>query len=127
MLKRAIYPNPAQKPRGYSPAVRAGNLVYVSGQLALDANDKLVGVGDCRAQARQCFKNMEAVLQAGGVSMSAVVKITAFLTKLEDFPLYAEVRGQVFTQDGPASSTVVVTALAVQGCLVEVEAVAVAA
>ena len=126
MPKSSIYPNPAQKPRGYSPAVRVGNLVYVSGQLALDANDKIVGAGDCRAQARQCFSNMASVLQAAGASMSQVVKITAFLTKLEDFPLYAEVRGQVFAQDGPASSTVVVTALAVQGCLVEVEAVAVA-
>ncbi|MBF8299175.1 MAG: RidA family protein [Dehalococcoidia bacterium] len=124
MPKRAVYPNPAAKPRGYSPAVRAGNLVYVSGQLALDAKDQIVGAGDAHAQARQCFKNMEAVLTAAGTSLASVVKITAFLIKIEDFPAYAGVRAEVFPQDGPASSTVVVSALAVAGCLVEVEAVA---
>lgn len=125
MPKRSIYSNPAQKPRGYSPAVRTGNTVYVSGQLALDANDKIVGPGDARVQARQCFANMEATLKGAGASMSQVVKITAFLTSLENFPLYTGARAEAFPQDGPASSTVVVTALAVPGCLVEVEAIAV--
>lgn len=125
MPNKLVYSDPILKPRGYSPAVRAGNLVYVSGQLGLDAQDKIVGAGDVRAQARQCFQNMEGVLRAMGAEMGQVVKITAFLTKLEDFAGYAEVRAQTFSGNSPASSTVVVTALAVQGCLVEVEAVAV--
>lgn len=125
MPKKPIYPDPANKPRGYSPAVHIGNFVYVSGQLALGPKDEIIGGTDCRAQTKQCFKNMEAALTAAGASMSQVVKITAFLTTREHFLAYAEVRGQVFAQDAPASSTVVVSGLAVQGCLVEVEAIAV--
>lgn len=125
MPKRPIYPDPVNKPRGYSPAVRSGNLIYVSGQLALGPKDEIVGGADCGAQARKCFENMEAVLKAAGASMTNVVKITAFLVNFGDWSKYTAVRAQVFAQDPPASSTVVVSALAIPGCLVEIEAVAV--
>jgi enamine deaminase RidA (YjgF/YER057c/UK114 family) len=125
MPRTSIFPDPANKPRGYSPGVCAGGLVFVSGQLPLDAAGKLVGGDDAGAQARQCFRNIEGVLKTASSGMANVVKITAFLTRLEDFPKYAGARLEAFPSDPPASSTVVVTALAVPGCLVEVEAVAV--
>lgn len=125
MPKQSISPDPTVKPRGLSPAVKAGNMVFVSGQLPMDAKGQLVGAGDMRAQAQQCFKNIEAALVAAGATMAQVVKISAFLTRLEDFPSYATVRLEVFPQDPPASSTVVVAALARPGCVVEVEAIAV--
>jgi 2-iminobutanoate/2-iminopropanoate deaminase len=124
MAKRTISPDPARKPIGYSPAVRVGNFVYVSGQLALGPNDEVVGGSDCHAQALQCFKNMETMLNLAGMSMSNVMKITAYLTHADHYPAYVSARAEVFAKDPPASSTVVVTALAVKGCLVEVEAVA---
>ena len=126
MPKVSIYPNPANKPHGYSPAVRVGNFVYVSGQLALGSKDEIVGGSDCGAQARQCFNNMEAVLGiVPGASMAKVVKITAFLTSADNYTAYAKAREDAFPQNAPASSTVIVNALVLKGCLVEVEAVAV--
>ena len=79
MPRRSYFPNPNNKPAGYSPATRAGNLVFVSGQVGVDADGNLVGEGDCGAQSRQCFANVEAALAAAGATMSDVTKITAFL------------------------------------------------
>ena len=77
-------------------------------------------------QAVQCFKNLETVLKAAGASMSDVVKITAFLVRENDYKDYAEARAQAFAPDSqPASSTVIVKALAKPEFRVEVEAIAV--
>ena len=122
--RQAIHPNPQNKPKGYSPGTKAGDLIFTSGQVSEDAAGKLVGVGDVTAQARQCFKNIETVLAAAGAKMSDVVKINCFLTRAQDVPAYAGVRAEVFPVDGPASSTVIVTAMVRPEYLVEVEAVA---
>ena len=125
MTRRAFYPYPENRPEGFSPATRVGNVVFVSGQVATDAQGRLVGEGACEAQARQCFRNVEAALRAAGASMDDVTKITCFLVNADDYPAYARVRQELFPSDGPASSTVIVKALVRPEFLVEIEAVAV--
>ena len=125
MAREVFFPNPDNKPVGFSPATRVGNLVFVSGQVAADENGDLVGIGDARTQSEQCFRNIEAVLTAAGASWDDVTKITCFMVNADDYAAYAEVRNGIFPENGPASSTVFVTALVRPEMLVEVEAFAV--
>ena len=125
MVRQTFFPNPHNKPQGFSPATRVGSSVFVSGQVSLDAEGNLVGAGDCRAQAEQCFKNVEAALKAAGATLDDVTKITCFLVNADDYSAYASVRGQLFAENGPASSTVIVKALVSPQFLVEIEAIAV--
>ena len=125
MARNTFYPNPDKKPSGFSPATRAGNTVYVSGQVAADAQGNVVGKGDARAQTEQCFKNIEAALTAAGAGMDDLTKITCFLVNGDDYPAYASVRLSQFPQNGPASSTVMISALVGPDYLVENEAIAV--
>ena len=125
MPRQTFFPNPDNKPQGFSPATRAGNLVFVSGQVSTDADGGLVGRGDCGAQAEQCLDNVEAALKAAGAALGDVTKITAFLVDVDDYQAYAQARLRRFPEDGPASSTVVVKALVLPDYLVEIEAVAV--
>lgn len=106
----------------YSPAVRAGDFVFVSGQLGLDpAAGQLVGP-DLAGQARQALKNMGALLEDNGLSLEQVVKTTIFLTDLGKFAEVNQVYAEFFEKNRPARSTVQVSALPL-GALVEVEAV----
>jgi enamine deaminase RidA (YjgF/YER057c/UK114 family) len=125
LAREVFFPYPNNKPVGFSPAARVGNQIFVAGQVANDANGVLVGVGDARAQTEQCFKNVEAALQAAGAGWDDVTKITCFLVNADDYAAYAEVRNGIFPENGPASSTVIVTALVRPEMLVEVEAYAV--
>ena len=125
MAREVFFPYPNNKPVGFSPAARVGNQIFVAGQVANDSNGVLVGVGDARAQTEQCFKNVEAALQAASAGWDDVTKITCFLVNADDYAAYAEVRNGIFPENGPASSTVIVTALVRPEMLVEVEAYAV--
>lgn len=125
MTRQVFVPYPNNKPSGFSPATRVGNLVFVSGQVAADENGELVGRGDARAQADQCFRNVEAALKAAGATLDDVAKITCFLVSLDDYAAYAAARLAVFPENGPASSTVMNTHLVSPDYLVEVEAIAV--
>lgn len=127
MPRQVFFPVPQSKPRGFSPATKAGRHVFVSGQVAHDGSGKLVGAGDCGAQAGQCFKNVDAALKAAGATMDDVVKITAFLVNAADYDAYAAARLRAFPGAAPASSTVIVKALVRPELLVEVEALAVTA
>ena len=108
----------------FTDAVRAGNLVYVSGIVAVDRDGNLVGGGDVVAQTRQVFENMRAVLAAAGCRFADVVKVTVFLTDIDDRPLINPVRQEVFGETRPASTLVEVPRLAVDGAKVEIECVA---
>jgi enamine deaminase RidA (YjgF/YER057c/UK114 family) len=125
MSRQVFFPYPNNKPSGFSTATRVGNMVFVSGQVAADENGNLVGKGDARAQADQCFRNVAAALEAAGATLDDLTKITCFLVKLEDYPAYAAARLAVFPENGPASSTVMNTHLVSPDYLVEVEAIAV--
>ena len=109
----------------FTDAVRAGNLLFVSGIVAVDREGRLVGGGDVVAQARQVFENMRAVLAAAGCGFEDVVKVTVFLTDIDDRPSINPVRQEMFGAVRPASTLVEVSRLAVEGAKVEVEAVAV--
>ena len=125
MAREVFFPYPNNKPVGFSPAARVGNQIFVAGQVATNENGELVGIGDAKAQSEQCFKNVEAALTAAGASWDDVTKITCFLVNADDYAAYAEVRNGIFPENGPASSTVIVTALVRPEMLVEVEAFAV--
>ena len=107
----------------YSQATSAAGLVFCSGQIALDAaTGELVaqGVAD---QTRQALENLSAVLDAAGLSLVHVIKVTAYLTDMDDFPEFNEAYGEFFATDPPARATVGVSALP-KGARVEVECIA---
>jgi 2-iminobutanoate/2-iminopropanoate deaminase len=109
----------------YTDAVVAGELVFVSGLVAVDADGALVGGDDVVAQARQVFENLRAVLAAAGCSFADVVKVTVFVTDVDDRPKVNPVRQEFFGDARPASTLVEVSRLAVPRAKIEVEAVAV--
>ncbi|MDR7555586.1 MAG: RidA family protein [Armatimonadota bacterium] len=111
---------------GYAQAARAGNLLFVSGQVALDEQGNLVGRDDIWAQTGQVFANLRRTLEAGGSSLDQVVKLTVFVTRLEYLSMVREIRKRVFGPLGfyPASTAVVVRSLARPEWLVEIEAIA---
>jgi len=109
----------------YTDAVRGGNLLFVSGCVALDVDGNLVGEGDVVAQARQVFENIGLCLSAAGASFADVVKLTTFLTDIDDRARINPVRQEFFGEARPASTLVEVSALVLPGFLIEVEAVAV--
>jgi 2-iminobutanoate/2-iminopropanoate deaminase len=108
----------------YTDAVQAGALLFVSGCIPVDAQGRLVGGDDVVAQARQVFANVGAVLAAAGAVFSDVVKVTVFLTDIDDRPLINTIRQEVFAGARPASTLVEVSRLALAGARLEVEAVA---
>ena len=109
----------------YTDAVRIGHLLFVSGCVPVDADGRLVGGDDVVEQARQTFANVGAVLDAAGSSFADVVKVTVFLTDIDDRPKINPVRQELFGEARPASTLVEVSRLAIPGAKIEVEAVAV--
>ena len=107
----------------YTDAVRAGGLLFVSGLVPLDADGKLVGE-DVAEQTRQIFRNLDLVLQAAGCGFEDVVKVTHYLLDVDDRPAINPVRMEFFGGARPASTLVEVSALAIPGALLEIEAVA---
>ena len=107
----------------YTDAVQAGGLLFLSGLVPVDADGKLVGE-DASEQARQVFRNMELVLKAAGCGFGDVVKVTHFLLDVNDRAAINPVRQEFFRDARPASTLVEVSALAVPGALLEIEAVA---
>src|SRR5262245_42265238 len=108
----------------YTDAVKAGGLLFVSGIVPLDAAGRLVGEGDVAEQARQVFRNMELCLKAAGCGFDDVVKVVHYLLDVDDRPRINPVRMEFFGEARPASTLVEVSALAVPGALLEIEAVA---
>jgi reactive intermediate/imine deaminase len=106
----------------YSQAVRAGNTLWLSGQIPLDPLTKELVKGDIEVQARRVFDNIKAVLAAAGTSFDGVVKMTIFLTDLGHFAEVNKVMAEYFREPYPARSTVGVAALP-RGAQVEVECI----
>ena len=130
MEKKFINPPEINKPRGYTHAVtvEGGRMVFIAGQIALNLNGEVVGKGDLRAQAQQAWLNLAAALKAAGATLADLVKINTYVVnpKADDIRIVREVRSQVMTGDNlPASTLVGVSALAVEGLLIEIEGVAV--
>jgi reactive intermediate/imine deaminase len=117
-------PGQAEPISHFTDAVQAGELLFVSGIVPVDENRALVGGDDVVAQARAVFANMREILAAAGCSFADVVKVTVFLTDIDDRPLVNPVRQEVFGDARPASTLVEVSALVIPGARIEVEAVA---
>ena len=111
-MKQAISSPDAPKAIGpYSQAVRAGQLLFVSGQVPLDPATGQIVAGDIAAQTRRVFDNLGAVLKAGGRSFADVVRTTVFLADMNDFAAVNEVYGSYFSEPYPARATVQVARL----------------
>lgn len=122
-MKQAIETAAAPAAIGpYAQAVRVGNLLFTSGQIPLLPNGTLCQ-GDIRAQTQQVLENLDAILQAAGMSSAHVVKCTCFLQDMNDFAAMNEVYGAFFAHHPPARSAVEVSRLP-KDVLVEIEAVA---
>ena len=123
MIER-ISPPGVPAPRGpYSPAVRAGDFIYISGQVAVDpATQKMIS-GDIATETRQVLNNIKGVLEGCGASLADVVRCCVFLADGHDFAAMNEVYSEFFGTDKPARTTVV-TAFALPGIKVEIDAIA---
>lgn len=109
----------------YTPAVRVGPFIYISGQLPLDPATSRIVEGDFETQVRQCLRNLASVLKQEGLGLDSIVKTTVFLKDLNNFAALNTVYGPYFTGVKPARSTVEVARLPLD-VMVEIEAIAVA-
>ncbi len=124
-MNQTIHTDDAPQPIGpYSQAVRTGNMVFTAGQVALRPDGTMVE-GDAAAQTHQVIANLRAVLEAGGATLTSVVKTTIFLKDMNDFAAVNGVYAEYFGQGAPARSTVEVSRLP-KDALVEIEAIATA-
>jgi 2-iminobutanoate/2-iminopropanoate deaminase len=110
----------------YSQAVRAGNLVFASGQIPIDPATGQFVPGGIAEQTEQVLRNLTAVFEAAGVGMNQVIKTTVFLADMDDFTAMNEVYGRFFGEDPPARATVQAARLP-RDARVEIEAIAVMA
>jgi reactive intermediate/imine deaminase len=109
-----------------SQAIQAGNLLFVSGQAAIGDDGKIVGKADFDRQAEQAFKNLDRVLQTAGSSLRHVVKVTIFLTSMDNFSKIVELRRKWFAAPYPADTIVEISGLYSPDAMIEIEAIAVA-
>jgi len=112
MPKTIIYSSNAPEPIGpYSQAVRAGNMLFVSGQIAFERGSGNLITSDIKKETAQVMVNIHEILKAAGTDFSAVVKSTIFLKDMNNFPMVNEVYGSNFTSNPPARETVEVARL----------------
>jgi len=123
MTKQAIHTKEAPAAIGtYSQAIRAGNTVYLSGQIPLDPKTMQLVSGDTRAEIKRVFDNLASVAEAAGGSLANAVKLTVYLTDLKNFALVNEVMAEYFAEPYPARAAIGVAQLP-RGAAVEVDAV----
>lgn len=123
MTKQTIHTDKAPAAIGtYSQATRAGNLVFLSGQIPLVADSMEMAAGDFEARARQVFSNLAAVAEAAGGTLNDAVKVTVFLTDLDNFATVNAVMQDFFEQPYPARAAVGVASLP-KGADVEADAI----
>ena len=125
MQRTTMNPAGVHKPVShYSHVVRVGNLLWVAGQIPIDRDGNVVGKGDCVAQTHQVYQNLRDVLNGAGSGMDKIVKLNTFIVDVEDAARIRGIKGQYIKEDPPASTLVIVEALAYPDLLIEMEAVA---
>ncbi len=124
-MHEIIEPDPNRASSRYSKAVKAGNVVHVSGQIATDVDGNLVGGSDCEKQSAQCFSNIQRILSAAGARMEDVVIIRAFLLDRADYAGYASAKTAFYSANPPAGTVVLVAGLLREGARVEIEVTAI--
>lgn len=124
MIER-ISPPGAPAPRGpYSPAVRAGDYIFVAGQIAVDPVTNETLLGDVQSETRQVLTNIRKILEACGASLEDVVRCGVYLTNGDDFKAMNEVYAEFFGSAKPARTTIIVAALPLKEAKVEIDAMA---
>ena len=130
MKRREIQPASVARPVAeYAQGVEVdgGRTLFIAGQVAIDAEGRLIGEGDIRTQTRQVFRSIQAIVEEAGGSMGDIVKLTTFLTNMDDYAGFVEVRSEFIPAPYPAATLVAVESLVSPEWLVEVEAIAVLA
>jgi enamine deaminase RidA (YjgF/YER057c/UK114 family) len=118
-------PSPWPARYTFSPAVRAGNLLFISGTTAGDESGAIVGAGDIVAQTRYIFQKLGRLLEAAGAGFEHVVQTTEYVTTTENYARTAAVRREFFKERFPTATGVIVAGLLREGALIEISAVAV--
>jgi reactive intermediate/imine deaminase len=128
VVRRFLSPETLPPPVGYTHVVdvRAGRVIYVSGQVPLDRDGQLVGAGDIEGQTRKVFENLKAALDAAGCAWGDVVKLNYFLVDVSQLAAVRAIRDEyVDTAHPPASTLVEVSGLFRDDVLIEIDAVAI--
>ncbi len=110
---------------GYSHAAKAGDTLYIAGQVAQDADGNLVGGGDFESQVRQVYANLKNIMEEAGGNLNNIVKMTTFLTHYDYIETYRSVRNEHFPEPCPPNTLLIVESLALPDYMIEVEAVGV--
>jgi 2-iminobutanoate/2-iminopropanoate deaminase len=123
-IKKTAITSAGAKPIGpYSPAIQVGEMIFVSGQIGLEAATGKLAQGGVETEARQALSNLKALVEASGSSLEKVVKTTLFLTNIADFAAVNAIYAEFFASEYPARSTIQVAALP-GGASFEIEAIA---
>ena len=109
---------------GYSHAARFGDMIYLAGQVALNREGRLVGVGDIEAQTMQVYSNMEAILGELGGLFENILKMTTYLVRREDLEGFRSARTRMFSDPFPPNTLLFVSGLAHPDFLIEIECIA---
>jgi 2-iminobutanoate/2-iminopropanoate deaminase len=123
MAKQGVWTTAKVEQAPYTPGIKAGGLLFVSGQLALDPNTKKIVEGEFEDRVRQCLRNVEAVVAAAGGTLDDVVKVTVFLTDMGLFSRMNAVYGACWGEVKPARTCIEVSSLPLDAD-VEIEAIA---
>jgi len=111
--------------KGYSHVAKAGNTLYIAGQVAQDVDGNLVGKGDFETQVRQVCENLKSIMEEAGGTLQNIVKKTTFLTHYSTIETYRRIRNEYFPEPCPPNTLLIIDSLALPEYMIEVEAVAV--
>ena len=111
--------------KGYSHAAKAGDTLYIAGQISQDVDGNLVGKGDLEAQVRQVFENLKNIVEEAGGTLQNIVKKATFLTHHSYIETYRKVRSEYFPEPCPPNTLLIIESLALPEYMIEVEAIAV--
>ena len=121
-----INPEGMTQPTAYTHVVRHNNLLFLSGQVSVDAEGNLIGEGDMRAQVRQVLENMKIALASQGADLSSIVKITIYTTDMDAYLTTGDIHREYWPAGAPANTLVQIERLARPAFLVEIESTAIA-
>ena len=111
--------------KGYSHAAKAGNTLYIAGQVAQDVDGNLVGKGDFEARVRKVCENLKNIMEEAGGTLQNIVKKTTYLTHYSYIETYRSVRNEFFPEPCPPNTLLIIESLALPDYMIEIEAVAV--
>ena len=121
-----VNPDGMTQPSAYTHLVKFDKLLFIAGQVALDADGNVIGAGDMKAQVRQVLENLQTILASEGADFSHIVKTNIFTTNIEEYFETGDIRQEYFAGHAPTSTLVQIERLARPVFLVEIEAIAIA-